>query len=173
MEFSRKLKWFAIPFSSGSCFVRPWLSGTCTLAAPQAIGHAWALARTLEFAKLHWPPGAGQGATRGPGQRPCCSCCLESIDTGGFPGAEGSLASLLLVATPGAHLQSRSCGEWRAPQHRHCCWPPWGQSTMGFSFYRDPSESVLMRWVKLEFTIQSKVSQKEKKKSILTHIYGI
>ena len=35
-------------------------------------------------------------------------------------------------------------------------------------------ESVLTRWVKLEPTIQSEVSQKEKHQySILTHIYGI
>ena len=35
-------------------------------------------------------------------------------------------------------------------------------------------ESVLMRWIKLEPIIQSKVSQKEKHQcSILTHIYGI
>ena len=35
-------------------------------------------------------------------------------------------------------------------------------------------ESVLMRWMKLEPTIQSEVSQKEKSQySILTHIYGI
>ena len=35
-------------------------------------------------------------------------------------------------------------------------------------------ESVLMRWMKLEPTIQSEVSQKEKHQySILTHIYGI
>ena len=35
-------------------------------------------------------------------------------------------------------------------------------------------ESVLMRWVKLEPIIQSKVSQKEKHQySVLTHIYGI
>ena len=35
-------------------------------------------------------------------------------------------------------------------------------------------ESVLMRWMKLEPIIQSKVSQKEKHQySILTHIYGI
>ena len=36
------------------------------------------------------------------------------------------------------------------------------------------SESVLMRWMKLEPIIQSEVSQKEKHQySILTHIYGI
>ena len=35
-------------------------------------------------------------------------------------------------------------------------------------------ESILMRWMKLEPIIQSKVSQKEKHQySILTHIYGI
>ena len=35
-------------------------------------------------------------------------------------------------------------------------------------------ESVLMRWMKLEPIIQSKVSQKDKHQySILTHIYGI
>ena len=35
-------------------------------------------------------------------------------------------------------------------------------------------ESVLMRWMKLEPIIQSKVSQKEKHQySILTHMYGI
>ena len=34
--------------------------------------------------------------------------------------------------------------------------------------------TVLMRWMKLEPSIQSEVSQKEKHKySILTHIYGI
>ena len=35
-------------------------------------------------------------------------------------------------------------------------------------------ESVLMKWMNLEPTIQSEVSQKEKDKyRILTHIYGI
>ena len=39
---------------------------------------------------------------------------------------------------------------------------------------KNASESVLMRWMKLEPTIQSEVSQKEKYQySILTHIYGI
>ena len=38
----------------------------------------------------------------------------------------------------------------------------------------DLFESVLMRWMKLEPIIQSKVSQKDKDHySILTHIYGI
>ena len=34
-------------------------------------------------------------------------------------------------------------------------------------------ESVLMRWMILEPIVQSEVSQKEKDKYILTHIYGI
>ena len=39
---------------------------------------------------------------------------------------------------------------------------------------KNASESVLMRWMNLEFIIQSEVSQKEKDKySILMHIYGI
>ena len=39
---------------------------------------------------------------------------------------------------------------------------------------KDTFESVLMRWMKLEPIIQSKVSQKENHQySILTHIYGI
>ena len=42
------------------------------------------------------------------------------------------------------------------------------------SIKKNPFESVLMRWMKLEPIIQSEVSQKEKHKcSILTHIYGI
>ena len=39
---------------------------------------------------------------------------------------------------------------------------------------RSTFESVLMRWMNLEPTIQGEVSQKEKDKYlILTHIYGI
>ena len=39
---------------------------------------------------------------------------------------------------------------------------------------KNTSESVLMRWMKLETIIQSEVSQKEKHQySILTHIHGI
>ena len=39
---------------------------------------------------------------------------------------------------------------------------------------KNASESILMRWMKLEPIIQSEVSQKEKHQcSILTHIYGI
>ena len=42
------------------------------------------------------------------------------------------------------------------------------------SLTKNTFESVLMRWMKLEPTIQSEVSQKEKHQySILIHIYGI
>ena len=42
------------------------------------------------------------------------------------------------------------------------------------SYKKNTFESVLMRWMKLEPIIQSKVSQKEKHQySILMHIYGI
>ena len=43
-----------------------------------------------------------------------------------------------------------------------------------FTYKNDASDSVLVRWMKLEPVIQSEVSQKEKHQySILTHIYGI
>ena len=38
---------------------------------------------------------------------------------------------------------------------------------------RNTSESVLMRWTNLEPIIQSEVSQKEKDRYILTHMYRI
>ena len=38
---------------------------------------------------------------------------------------------------------------------------------------RNAFESVLIRWMNLESIIQSEVSQKEKDKYTLTHIYGI
>ena len=41
------------------------------------------------------------------------------------------------------------------------------------SHKRNTFESVLMRWTNLEPIIQSEVSQKEKDKYILMHIYGI
>ena len=41
------------------------------------------------------------------------------------------------------------------------------------SHKKNAFESVLLRWMNLEPIIQSEVSQKEKDKYILTHIYGI
>ena len=46
--------------------------------------------------------------------------------------------------------------------------------TMEYYYKNNIFESVLMRWMKLEPIIQSKVSQKEKHQcSVLKHIYGI
>ena len=42
-----------------------------------------------------------------------------------------------------------------------------------FSHKKNKLESVLVRWMNLEPAIQSKVSQKEKNKCILTHIYRV
>ena len=48
------------------------------------------------------------------------------------------------------------------------------KATRDSAIKKNTSESVLMRWMKLEPIIQSEVSQKEKHQySILTHIYGI
>ena len=52
----------------------------------------------------------------------------------------------------------------------------WYTYTMEYhsAIKRNTFESVLMRWMNLEPTIQSELSQKEKDKyCILTHIYGI
>ena len=52
----------------------------------------------------------------------------------------------------------------------------WYTYTMEYypAIKKNAFESVLMKWMKLEPIIQSKVSQKEKHQySILTHIYGI
>ena len=52
----------------------------------------------------------------------------------------------------------------------------WYTYTMEYysAIEKNTFESVLMRWMKLEPTIQNEVSQKDKDLySILTHIYGI
>ena len=52
----------------------------------------------------------------------------------------------------------------------------WNIYTMEYysAIKRNEMEVFVMRWMELEFVIQSEVSQKEKNKySMLTHIYGI
>ena len=52
----------------------------------------------------------------------------------------------------------------------------WSIYTMEYysDIKRNPLESVLMKWMKLELIIQSEVSQKENDKyCILMHMYGI
>ena len=64
----------------------------------------------------------------------------------------------------------------RCPSEDEWIRKQWYIYTMGYysAFEKNTSESVLMRWMKLEPIMQSEVSQKEKHQySILTHIYGI
>ena len=64
----------------------------------------------------------------------------------------------------------------RCPSAEECMRKLWYVYTMECysAIKKNAFESVLMRWMKLEPIIQSKVSQKEKHQySILTHIYGI
>ena len=69
-------------------------------------------------------------------------------------------------------------GTWkqpRCPSGDEWLRKPWYIYTMEYyiDFKKNTCESVLMRWMKLEPLIQSKVSQKEKHQySILLHIYG-
>ena len=69
--------------------------------------------------------------------------------------------------------------EWkqpRCPSADKCIRRQWNIYTMEYysAIKKNTFESVLMRWMKLELTIQSEVSQKEKHQySILMHIYGI
>ena len=101
------LKWCAVPFSSGPCFVRSWLARTCPPSVPRSLAPwlshcwsswvckpllaagCWSAYRLGTWAKA--PGVAGKGVQGS----------LEPIDIGGRPGAEGSLASLLPLATLG------------------------------------------------------------------------
>ena len=80
------------------------------------------------------------------------------------------------VKIPGSR---RSPGTWKQPRRPSVDeWirKLWYIYTMEYysAIKKNTSESVLMRWMKLEPIIQSEVSQKEKHQySILTHIYGI
>ena len=81
------------------------------------------------------------------------------------------IAALFTIARTWKQPRCPSADEWRM-YHRKL----WNIYTMGYysAIKKNVFESVLMRWVKLESIIQSKVSQKEKHKySILAHIYGI
>ena len=75
-------------------------------------------------------------------------------------------AALFTIARTGKQPRCPSTDEWIKEL--------WYIHTVEYysAIERKPSESVLMRWIKIESIIQGKVSQKEKK-SILMHIYGI
>ena len=78
------------------------------------------------------------------------------------------IAALFIIARTWKQPRCPSADEWI----RKLCYI----YTMEYysAIKKNTFESVLMRWMKLEPIIQSKVSQKEKYQySILTHIYGI
>ena len=78
------------------------------------------------------------------------------------------IAALFTVARTRKQPRCPSADEWIRKL--------WYTYTMGYysAIKRNSFEAVLMRWMKLEPIIQSKVSQKEKDKyCILTHMYGI
>ena len=78
------------------------------------------------------------------------------------------IAALFIIARRWKQPRCPSTDEWIKKL--------WYIYTMEYysAIKRNRFESVLMRWMNLEFIIQSKVSQKEKDKyCILMHIYGI
>ena len=78
------------------------------------------------------------------------------------------IAALFIIARTWKQPRCPSADEWIRKL--------WYIYTMEYysAIKKNSSESVLMRWMKLEPIIQSQVSQKEKHQySILTHIYGI
>ena len=77
-------------------------------------------------------------------------------------------AALFIIARTWKQPRCPSADEWIRKL--------WYIYTMEYysAIKKNSSESVLMRWMKLEPIIQSEVSQKDKDQySILTHIYGI
>ena len=78
------------------------------------------------------------------------------------------ITALFIIASTGEKPRCPSADEWIRKQ--------WYTYTVEYysAIKQNASESVLMRWMKLEPIIQSEVSQKDKDHySILTHIYGI
>ena len=78
------------------------------------------------------------------------------------------ITALFIIARTWKQPRCPSADEWIRKQ--------WYIYTMEYytAIKKNPFESVLMRWMKLELIIQSEVSQKDKHQySILTHIYGI
>ena len=78
------------------------------------------------------------------------------------------IAALFIIARTRKQPRCPSADEWIRKL--------WYIYTMEYysATKKNTSESILMKWMKLEPIIQSEVSQKEKHQySILTHIYGI
>ena len=73
-------------------------------------------------------------------------------------------------------IKARTWNQTRCPSADEWIRKLWYIYTMEYysAIKKNSFESVLMRWMKLEPTIQSEVSQKDKDQySILMHIYGI
>ena len=70
---------------------------------------------------------------------------------------------------------ARTCKQLRCPSTDEWIKKLWYVYTMEYysAIKRNTFESVLMRWTNLEPIIQIEVSQKEKYKYMLMHIYGI
>ena len=72
---------------------------------------------------------------------------------------------------------ARTCKQPRCPLTNEWIkmWYVWNVSVREYysAIKKNIFESVLMRWMNLEPIIQSEVSQKEKNKHILMHIYEI
>ena len=79
------------------------------------------------------------------------------------------IAALFIIARTWKQTRCPSADEWIRKL--------WYIYTMEYysAIKKNSSESVLMRWMKLELILQSEVSQKDKvyQYSILMHIYGI
>ena len=78
------------------------------------------------------------------------------------------IAALFIIARTWKPPRCPTADEWMRN--------PWYIYIMEYysAIKKNTSESILIRWMKLEPIIQSEVSQKEKHQyRILTHIYGI
>ena len=79
-------------------------------------------------------------------------------------------------ASTALFIIARTWKQHRCPSADKWIRKPWYIYTMEYysGIKKNTFESVLIKWMKLEPIIQSKVSQKEKHQyGILTHIYGI
>ena len=101
-----------------------------------------------------------------------------SIMESGFSYISQRMQTWLFLECPGAALFiiARTWKQPRCPSADEWIRKLWYIYTMEYysAIKKNPFESVLMRWMKLESIIQSEVSRKDKHQySILMHIYGI
>ena len=117
----------------------------------------------------------------------CCFLLLSSIPLYGYTTICSSiqmLIDMLVVSTFGVltaqllalYTIARTWKQPRCPSADEWIRKLWYINTVEYysAIKKNTFESVLMKWMKLEPTTQSEVSQKEKHQySILMHIYGI